>query len=90
MSGAVPQGRRGRFRWVLAVVMVVLAAGGVVSAWRAGVFSRPASSGNGQGLPAPATQPVVRTDLSVQTPVNGTLGYSQVYTVLAFPSFLVS
>jgi multidrug efflux pump subunit AcrA (membrane-fusion protein) len=73
--------RRGRFRWVVVGVVVVLAAGGVVSAWRAGAFSRPASSGDGQGLPAPATQPVVRTDLSVQTSVNGTLGYSQVYPV---------
>jgi len=88
-AGAVPGGhetvtgasRRGQFRWVVVGVVVVLAASGAVSAWRAGAFSRPASSGGGQELPAPATQPVVRTDLSVQTPVNGTLGYSQAYTV---------
>jgi multidrug efflux pump subunit AcrA (membrane-fusion protein) len=91
-AGAVSEGRetvtgasasrRGRFRWVVVgLVVVVLAAGGVVSAWRAGAFSRPASSGDGQGLPAPATQPVVRTDLSEQTPVNGTLEYSGSYTV---------
>jgi hypothetical protein len=80
-ADALAASRRGRFRWVVAGVVVVLAAGGVVSAWRAGAFSRPATPGTGQGLPAPATQPVMRTDLSVQTSVNGTLGYSQVYTV---------
>jgi len=87
--GAVSEGReaaagvsrRGRFRRVVAGVVVVLVAGGVVAAWRAGVFSRAAVSGAGQGVPAPATQPVVRADLSVQTSVDGTLGYSQVYTV---------
>jgi multidrug efflux pump subunit AcrA (membrane-fusion protein) len=74
-------GRRGRFRWVVVGVVGVLAAGGVASAWRAGAFSRPASSANGQGLPAPATAPVVRTDLSEQTSVDGSLGYSGSYTV---------
>ena len=73
--------RRGRFRWVVPGVVVVLVAGGVLAAWRAGVFSRPAASGGGQGAAAPATQPVVRANLSVQTPVNGTLGYAGSYTV---------
>jgi hypothetical protein len=62
--------------------VVLLVAGGVLASWRAGVFSRPATSGGGQGAAvAPATQPVVRADLSVQTPVNGTLGYAGSYTV---------
>jgi hypothetical protein len=61
--------------------VLVLVAGGVAAAWRAGAFSPAASSGTGQGAPAPATQPVVRADLSEQTSVAGTLGYSQVYTV---------
>jgi len=73
--------RHGRFRWVVPGVAVVLVAGGVLAAWRTGVFSRPAASGGGQGAPAPATQPVVRANLSVQTPVNGTLGYAGSYTV---------
>jgi Putative peptidoglycan binding domain len=73
--------RRGRFRWVVVWVVVVLAVGGTVSAWRAGAFSRTAPSGGGQGAPAPATQPVVRTDLSVQTSVDGTLGYAGSYRV---------
>jgi multidrug efflux pump subunit AcrA (membrane-fusion protein) len=72
--------RRGRHRWAAAGVVVVLAAG-AISAWRAGAFSRPAPSAGGQGAAAPATQPVVRTDLSAQTSVNGTLGYSGSYTV---------
>ena len=87
MSETVPHdrvawaSRRGRFRWVIVGVVVMLAAGGVVSVWRAGAFTRPASAGNGPGLPAPATQRVVRTDLSEQTSVTGTLGYSQAYAV---------
>jgi hypothetical protein len=73
--------RHGRFRWVATGIVVVLAAGGVVSAWRAGAFSRAAPSGSG-GAPAPATQSVVRENLSVQTSVDGTLGYSGSYTVI--------
>jgi hypothetical protein len=71
---------RGRFRWVVPGAVVVLMAGGLLASWRAGVFSRPVASGGGQGAVA-ATQPVVRADLSVQTPVNGTLGYAGSYTV---------
>jgi multidrug efflux pump subunit AcrA (membrane-fusion protein) len=59
--------------------MVVLLAAGTISAWRAGAFSQAPS--RGVGAPPPATQPVVRADLSVQTSVNGTLGYSGSYTV---------
>jgi hypothetical protein len=73
--------RRSRLHWVALGVVAVVAAGGVISAWRAGAFSRPASSGPGQELPAPATAPVARTDLSEQTPVNGTLGYAGSYPV---------
>jgi len=82
-SRRVPVGarRHGRFRWVVPGAVAVLVAGGVLAAWRTGVFSRPARSGGGQGAAAPATQPVVRASLSVQTPVNGTLGYAGSYTV---------
>jgi hypothetical protein len=73
--------RYGRFRWVVPGVAVVLVVGGVLAAWRTGVFSRPAASGGGQGAAAPATQPVVRGNLSVQTSVDGTLGYAGSYTV---------
>src|ERR1700733_12675735 len=71
----------GRFRWVVPGVAAVLVAGGVLAAWRAGAFSRPAASGGGQGAAAPATQPVLRATLSVQTPVAGTLGYGGSYGV---------
>jgi hypothetical protein len=73
--------RRGRFRWVVPGAVAVLVAAGVLAAWRTGAFSRPATSRGGQGAAAPATQPVVRANLSVQTPVNGTLGYAGSYTV---------
>src|ERR1700733_1913843 len=71
----------GRLRWVVPGVAAVLVAGGVLAAWRAGAFSRPAASGGGRGAAAPATQPVLRANLSVQTPVAGTLGYAGSYAV---------
>src|ERR1700733_7769249 len=50
-SQRAPAGARkhGRFRWVVPGVAVVLVAGGVLTSWRTGVFSRPATSGGGQG-----------------------------------------
>jgi multidrug efflux system membrane fusion protein len=73
----------GRLRGVLAVVagLVVLAAGAGI-AWRAGAFGSHGPSGTGQGAPPPATQPVVREDLSSTTPVTATLGYAESYTVI--------
>jgi hypothetical protein len=73
-------GRRGG--WVAAGLVVVLAAAGAAGAWRAGVFSPAGPSGSGQqGWPAPATQAVVREDLSATTPVSATLGYAGSYRV---------
>ena len=66
--------------WVAAGLVVVLAAGGAAGAWRAGVFSPAGSSGTGQ-QGSPATQAVVREDLSATTPVSGTLGYAGAYRV---------
>ena len=97
MSGTVPRGReagqradalaaaeakgsRGRGRWVALGIVAVLAAG-VVAGWRAGVFSPAASSGPGQGAPAPATAPVVREDIAATTPLTATLGYAGSYPV---------
>jgi hypothetical protein len=60
---------------------VVLAAG-VVSAWRAGVFSPAGSSGAGQqGPPPPATAAVKRRDIAATTPETATLGYAGSWTV---------
>ncbi|MGD0559249.1 MAG: efflux RND transporter periplasmic adaptor subunit [Streptosporangiaceae bacterium] len=79
ITATVP--RHGGVRWIAVGTVVVLVVGGVVSAWYAGAFSSPSSSGNGQGAAAPATQPVTRQNLLSQTSVDATLGYSQVYTV---------
>jgi len=74
--------RRGWGRYaVAAVVVLALMGAGAGLAELAGAFQPSGSSGNGQGDPAPATQPVVREDLSSQTPVNATLGYAGSYTV---------
>ena len=68
--------------WLAAGLVVVLAAGGAVGAWRAGVFAPAGSSGPGPpGRPAPATQAVIREDLSATTPVSATLGYAGSYPV---------
>jgi hypothetical protein len=73
---------RGRGRWVALSVVVLVAAAGLVWAWRAGVFSPAASSGaSGQGTPAPATATVTRQDLEAATPVSATLGYAGSYAV---------
>jgi hypothetical protein len=68
-----------RARWITAGLVVVLAAG-LIAAWSSGAFSGGSVAGNG-GLPSPATQPVLREDLSSTTPVNATLGYAGSYTV---------
>ncbi|HET9081049.1 MAG TPA: hypothetical protein VFO01_11125 [Trebonia sp.] len=94
MSGVVSGGReagqreagqarpRGRRRWAAAVALVLLMpAAGAGTAWAAGAFGAGGSSGTGQGAPPPATQPVVRQDLSSQVPVTATLGYADSYTV---------
>jgi hypothetical protein len=85
VSETVPRGREaaGSRRWggwVAAGLVVVLAAG-AASAWRAGVFSPAASSGAGQGAPAPASRAVTRQDIAATVPVTATLGYAGSYPV---------
>jgi hypothetical protein len=65
----------------VALSIVVVVAGGVVAAWRTGVFSPAASSGAGQEAPRPATQAVTRQDLTATTPETATLGYAGSWTV---------
>ena len=73
--------RRRRGGWAAAGLVVVLAAG-VVSAWRAGVFSPAGSSGSGQqGAPPSATGAVTRRDIAATTTVSATLGYAGSWTV---------
>jgi multidrug efflux pump subunit AcrA (membrane-fusion protein) len=59
--------------------IVIVAAAGLVSAWRSGAWS-PATS-QAQGTPAPATAAVTRQDLAATTPVTATLGYAGSYPV---------
>ena len=81
-AAGAARGSRRRGGWVAAGLVLVLAAGGAAGAWRAGVFSPAGSSGSGQqARPAPATQAVVREDLSATTPVSATLGYAGAYRV---------
>jgi hypothetical protein len=63
----------------VALGIVILAAAGLVSAWRSGAWS-PATS-HAQGTPAPATAAVTRQDLAATTPVTATLGYAGSYPV---------
>jgi hypothetical protein len=71
VSGTVARG--------VALGIVILAAAGLVSAWRSGAWS-PATS-QAQGTPAPATAAVTRQDLAATTPVTATLGYAGSYPV---------
>jgi hypothetical protein len=81
-EAAAEPSRRDWFRWVVAGSLVILVAGGVVSAWHAGAFSSASSSGSGQGTAAPpATFAVVRENISATTSENATLGYAGSYTV---------
>jgi hypothetical protein len=66
-------------RWV-ALGIVIVAAAGLVSSWRSGVWSPAVESGaGGQGVPATAA--VTRQDLTADTPVTATLGYAGWYVV---------
>ncbi len=80
LAAAGTRETRGRGRWVALGIVVVVAAG-AVSAWRAGVISPAASSGAGQGAPAPATAAVTRQDIAATTPLTATLGYAGSFPV---------
>jgi hypothetical protein len=77
MSGAVS--RPAGVALVLGVLVVLGAGAG--AAWSAGVFGRSDPSGSVEA-PPPATQAVVREDLSSVVPVDATLGYAGSYPVL--------
>jgi multidrug efflux pump subunit AcrA (membrane-fusion protein) len=72
--------KRRRRAMTTVLVLAVLAAG-AGAAWAEGAFRSHGSSGTGQGAPPPATQRVVREDLSSQVPDTATLGYAGSYTV---------
>ena len=86
-DGAVAAGKpaqarlRGPRRRTVAVLVLVVLGAGAGAAWAAGAFRSDDSSQAEPGAPPPATQPVVREDLSSQVPVSATLGYAGSYTV---------
>jgi hypothetical protein len=77
-SGAAGQ-KRWR-RWLAAVAVLVLAAGGGTAAWKAGAFTGPGKHGPGNPYPT-STQAVTRQTITAQTSMSGTLGFSGAYTV---------
>jgi hypothetical protein len=78
---ARPHGRRRRAATVVLALAALGAGAGAGIAWAAGAFRTHDSSETGQGAPPPATQPVVKENLSSQVPVTATLGYAGSYTV---------
>jgi hypothetical protein len=82
-AGKTDYGRaQARRRRAVAVVLVLVVLGaGAGIAWAAGAFRSQNPSGTGQGAPPPATQAVVRENLSSQVPVTATLGYADSYMV---------
>jgi multidrug efflux pump subunit AcrA (membrane-fusion protein) len=79
-DGEVRPSQRRRRAMATVLVLVVLAAG-AGAAWAEGAFRSHGTSGTGQGAAPPATQRVVREDLSSQVPMTATLGYAGSYTV---------
>jgi len=83
-AGMTAAARPRRWRRAVAVVLVLVVALGAAAgiAWAAGAFRSHNSSGAaGPGAPPPATQAVVKENLSSQVPVTATLGYAGSYTV---------
>jgi len=78
---ARPRGRRRRAAAVGLVLVVLGAGAGAGVAWSAGAFGSHGSSGTSRGAPPPATQAVLRENLSSQVPVQATLGYAGSYPV---------
>jgi hypothetical protein len=81
-GGGLPPWHRGRRRWaIVAIVLVLIVAGtvAVVSGVFAGGAGRSGSSSSGS---ATSLATVARRSLSTQTQFNGTLGYAGSYTVL--------
>ena len=69
-------------KWIALGIVVVVAAG-LVSGWRAGVFSPAASSPPGGGSGPTGSAPVVRTTLTSTVQVGGSIGYGGSYTITA-------
>jgi hypothetical protein len=64
------------------LAVVAVAAVGGVGAWRSGTFHTGSAPGTASdSAPPPATQPVLRRNLSQTTTVNATLGYAGSYSV---------
>jgi hypothetical protein len=67
-------------RWLVAVAVLALVAGGGIAAWKAGAFAGPGRHGPGNPYPT-STQAVTRQTITAQTSMSGTLGFSGSYTV---------
>jgi hypothetical protein len=79
---ARPPRRRGRAVAVALVLLAIAAGAGIAwAAWAFGAFRSQNSSVTSQGAPPPATQAVVKENLSSQVPVTATLGYAGSYPV---------
>jgi multidrug efflux pump subunit AcrA (membrane-fusion protein) len=70
-----------RRRAVATVLVLAVLAAGAGAAWAAGAFGPDGSSATGRAASPPATQRVVREDLSSQVPMAATLGYAGSYSV---------
>jgi hypothetical protein len=70
-----------RRRAAATVLVLAVLAAGAGAAWAEGAFGSHGPAGTGQEASPPATQPVVRENLSSQVPEAATLGYAGSYTV---------
>ena len=67
-------------RWLVAVVVLALVAGGGIAAWQAGAFTGPGEHGPGNPYPT-STRAVTRQTITAQTSMSGTLEFAGSYTV---------
>jgi len=77
LDAAVPARWR---RWLVAVAVLALVAGGGIAAWQAGAFTGPGKHGLGNPYPT-STQAVTRQTITAQTSMSGTLEFAGSYTV---------
>jgi multidrug efflux pump subunit AcrA (membrane-fusion protein) len=76
-----PGSRRRAITATVIIAVIVAGAGAAAGAWRAGVFKNSsAPAGNTAAVP-PATATVQQGAVTGTTPVNGTLGYADSYTI---------
>jgi multidrug efflux pump subunit AcrA (membrane-fusion protein) len=76
-----PRSRRRTITATVVITVILAGAGAAAGAWRAGVFKNSSTPAGNSAAAPPATATVQQGAVSATTPVNGTLGYADSYTI---------